>query len=436
MPATSKTLILTAAGVVVLGAGGYIGAQAVVGNEVEKALAQTFAQLDDSVSWYASDVTIDKSLFNTTATATIGMEGVENANAQVNLLVDHGIINSPITGTIHPNEQFLSGDIDVDLVATRSAVTGQLTAGSLSGVEFDGTLHDLVVDLDLEDEDVWKVDGQAREIVVNDENDSFRIVSPRFENSSQEASSLIHQRLEIPKIEFLAEGVNVYIDGIELEAESESVGDSQIVNSGGRFKIADIGADGTSMGSLSLDIDAKNWDMSAFQALQEAYTPLEVMRAEYEETGVRGDEQEERELLIQSIERGYDVLIASPSMAFQPLEAHVTLPMLGIDFNPRITADIRFDGEELSKEALYSALWDNRLPLPEQLQASQDRISTPEAQEYLQNRLSLDIGVTTPPQMVLSLIPMPYALLIDPDFEEQTLTWQDGVLTVNGEEVM
>ncbi|MGO2383663.1 MAG: hypothetical protein ACTH6F_13015, partial [Halomonas sp.] len=62
MPATSKTLILTAAGVVVLGAGGYIGAQAVVGNEVEKALAQTFAQLDDSVSWYASDVMIDKSL--------------------------------------------------------------------------------------------------------------------------------------------------------------------------------------------------------------------------------------------------------------------------------------------------------------------------------------------------------------------------------------
>ncbi|MGO2383850.1 MAG: hypothetical protein ACTH6C_13455, partial [Halomonas sp.] len=99
-------------------------------------------------------------------------------------------------------------------------------------------------------------------------------------------------------------------------------------------------------------------------------------------------------------------------------------------------ADIRFDGEELSKEALYSALWDNRLPLPEQLQTSQDRMSTPEAQEYLQNRLSLDIGVTTPPQMVLSLIPMPYALLIDPDFEEQTLTWQDGVLTVNGEEVM
>lgn len=435
MPATSKTLILTAAGVVVLGAGGYIGAQAVVGNEVEKALAQTFAQLDDSVSWYASDVTIDKSLFNTTATATIGVEGVENANAQVNLLVDHGIINSPVTGTIHPNEQFLRGDIDVDLVATRSAVTGQLTAGSLSGVEFDGTLHDLVVDLDLEDEDIWKVDGQAREIVVNNENDSFRIVSPRFENSSQEASSLIHQRLEIPKIEFLAQGVNVYMDGIELEAESESVGDSQVVNSGGRFKIADIGADGTSMGSLSLDMDAKNWDMSAFQALQEAYAPLEAMRAEYEETGVRGDEQEERELLIQSIERGYDVLIASPSIAFQPLEAHVTLPMLGIDFNPRITADIRFNGDELSKEALYSALWDNRLPLPEQLQASQDVMSTLEAQEYLQNRLSVDLNVTTPPPVVLSLIPMPFALFIDSDVEEQSVIWKDGSLTVNGEEV-
>lgn len=435
MPA-SKTLILTAAGVVVLGAGGYIGAQAVVGNEVEKALSQTFAQLDDSLSWYASDVTIDKSLFKTIATATIGMEGVENANAQVNLLVNHGIINSPITGTIHPNEQFLRGDVDVDLVATRSSVTGQLTAGSLSGVELDGNLQDLVVDLDLEDEDVWKVDGQAREIVINNENDSFRIVSPRFENRSQEASNLIHQRLEIPKVEFLAQGINVYMDGVELEAESESVGDSQIVNSGGRFKVVDIGADGTSMGSLSMDMDAKSWDMPAFQALQEAYAPLEAMRAEYEESGVRGDEQEERELLTQAIESGYEVLIASPSIAFQPLEAHVTLPMLGVDFKPRITADIRFDGEALSKDALYSALWDSRLPLPEQLQASQDVMGTLEAQEYLQNRLSLDISVTTPPQMVLSLIPMPFALLIDPDVEEQTLIWQDGTLTVNGEEVM
>lgn len=435
MPA-GKTLILTATGVVVLGAGGYIGAQAVVGNEVEKALAQTFAQLDDSLSWYASDVTIDKSLFKTTATATIGMVGVENANAQVNLLVDHGVINSPITGTIHPNEQFLDGDIDVDLVASRTSVTGQLTASSLSGVELDGNLQDLIVDLDLEDQDVWRIDGQAREIVINNENDSIRIVSPRFANRSQEASSLIHQHLEIPKIEFLAQGINVYMDGIELEAETESTGNSQIVNSGGHFRVADIGADDTSIGSLSFDMDAKNWDMPAFQAFQEAYAPLEAMRAEYQESGVRGDEQQERELLIQAIESGYDVLIASPSIAFQPLEAHVTLPMLGIDFNPRITADIRFDGEELSKEALYSALWDNRLPLPDQLQASQDVMGTQEAQAYLQNRLSLDISVTTPPQMVLSLIPMPYALLIDPDVEEQTLIWQDGSLTVNGEEVM
>ncbi|RUR31683.1 DUF945 family protein [Vreelandella nanhaiensis] len=436
MPATTKTLILTATGVVVLGVGGYIGAQAVVGNEVEKSLFQTFTQLDDSLSWYASDVTIDKSLFKTTASATIGMEGVDNANAQVNLLVDHGVINSPVTGTIHPNEQFLRGDINIDLVASRSSITGQLTAGSLSGVELDGNLQDLVVDLDLENRDVWKVDGQAREIVINNENNSVRVVSPRFENRSQEASSLIHQYLEIPRVEFLAQGISVYMDGVELEAKSKSVGDSQIVNSGGRFKVADIGADGTSMGSLSLDMDAKNWDMPAFQALQEAYAPLEAMRAEYEETRVRGDEQEERELLIQAIESGYDVLIASPSIAFQPLEAHVTLPMLGLDFNPRITADIRFDGKELSKDALYSALWDSRLPLPDQLKASQGVMSTPEAQEYLQNRLSLDISVTTPPPMVLSLIPMPFSLLIDSDLEEQTLIWQDGSLTVNGEEVI
>ena len=436
MPATTKRLILAATGVVVLGVGGYIGAQAVVGNEVEKALSQTFTQLDDSLSWYASDVTIDKSLFKTTASATIGMEGVDNANAQVNLLVDHGVINSPVTGKIHPNEQFLRGDINVDLVASRSSITGQLTAGSLRGVELDGNLQDLVVDLDLEDRDVWRVDGQTREIIINNENDSVRIVSPRFENSSQESSSLIHQHLELPRVEFLAQGISVYMDGVELEAKSESVGDGQIVNSGGHFKVADIGADGTSMGSLSLDMDAKNWDMPAFQAFQEAYTPLAEMRLAQEENGVQSDEQQERVLLTQAIESGYDFLIASPSFAFQPLEAHVVLPMLDVDFKPRLKADIRFDGEQLSKDALYSAFWDSRLPLPDQLRASQDAMSKEEAQVYLLNRLSLDISVTTPPPMVLSLISMPFSLLIDSDLEEQTLIWQNGSLTVNGEEVI
>ncbi|MFB9867753.1 DUF945 family protein [Vreelandella sulfidaeris] len=435
MAAKAKTLVITAAGVIILGAGGYVGAQAMVGNEVEKSLNQHFAQLDNSLSWYVSDINIDKSLFTTTVTATVGMEGVDNANAQVNLLVDHGILKSPITGTIHPNEQFLRGEIDVDLVATRSDVTGQLTASSLSGAELDGTLHDLVLDLDLENQDIWRVDGQAREIVFNNEGDSVRIVSPRFENQSLQESRLIQQHLEIPSVEILAQGVSVYLKSVELEAESEAVGDSQVLNSGGHFSIADIGADGTSIGSLSFDMSANNWDMPAFQAFQEAYAPLTEMRLAQEEGGVQGDEQQERLLLTQAIESGYDFLIASPTIAFQPLKAHVVLPMLDVDFKPRLTADIRFDGEDLSKEALYSAWWDNRLALPEQLDRP-NAMSQEEAQTYLANRLSVDASVTTPPPLILSLIPMPFSLLIDPEQKEQQVSWQEGRLTINGEQVM
>ncbi|WP_167392648.1 DUF945 family protein [Vreelandella songnenensis] len=428
-------MVITAAGIAVIGAGGYLGAQAVVGNEVEKALTQSFAQLDDTLSWYARDVVIDKSLFTTSVSATIGVVGAENADAQVNLQVNHGVLRSPTTGTIHPNEQFLRGDIDVDLVATRSAVTGQLTADSLSGVELDATLQALVVDLDLEDRDIWRIDGQAREIVINNESDSVRIVSPRFENHSEEASRLIQQYLEIPRVEFLAQGINVYLDGIEFEAESESIDERRIVNSGGHFKVADIGADDTSIGSLYFDMDARNWDMPAFQAFQEAYAPLAEMRLAQQEQGVPGDEQQERDLLIQAIESGYEFLIANPSIALQPLEAHVVLPMLDVDFKPRLTADISFNGEGLSKDALYRAWWDNRLQLPEQLE-SEGIMSPAEAQEYLANRLSLDISVTTPPPLVLSLIPLPFSMMMDPEQETQQVIWHEGSLTVNGEQVM
>ncbi|MGP9567579.1 DUF945 family protein [Halomonas sp. AOP5-B2-8] len=437
MPATSKTLILTAAGVVVLGGGGYLGAQAVVGNEVEKALTQSFAQMDDSLSWYARDVTIDKTLFKTTVTATIGMVGVENANAQVNLLVDHGVIKSPITGTIHPNEQFVMGDIDVDLVATRSSINGQLTASSLSTVDVDSTLHDLVVDLNREDLNAWNVEGQAREILVNNESDSVRIISPRATMHTQgDENRVMQQYLAIPRVEFLAQGVSVYMEDIELEGESESVGDTSIVNSGASFKVADMGTDDTSIGSVSLEMMANNWDVQAFQTLQEAYAPLEAMRLEYEESGERGDEQEKRELLTQAIESGYDVLIANPSIAFQPLEAHVVLPMMGIDFKPRLTADISFDGADLSKPALYSALWDEELPQPELLQASDDVMSEADALTYLANRVSLDVSLTTPPDLVIGMIPMPFAGLLDPTSDMQHVVWKDGTLTVNGQPVM
>lgn len=434
MPANSKILMLSACGVVVLGAGGYVGAQAVVGNEVEKALLQSFAELDSRMYFYVTDLNIEKSLFQTTATATIGIEGIENADAHVDLLVDHGVINSPITGTIHLNEQLLVGDIEVDLVASRRSVKGQLTASSLSAVELDGSLRDLVVDINLEDKDVWHVDSTARDITINYEDSSIQIIWPRLENQLHKTSSLVRQRLEIPRVKFLSDSLSIDMDGIELEVESETAEDSQLVNSGGHFKIASTSDDGHSSVALSLNMDLKNWNLLAYQALQQAYGSVADMHFIYEEYGMRVDEQQERELLSQSIEHVYDVLIASPSVSFQPLEAHIRLTELNLDFKPRVTADFSFDGSDLSKEAIYSALWDRELPLPEQL-TGQNAISLEDALVYIGNRMRMDINLTTPPPVMVSLFPPVYTMLIDPKLKNQHITWEEGILTVNGEQV-
>ncbi|WP_249976649.1 DUF945 family protein [Vreelandella olivaria] len=435
MALSSKGWIVTAVGIVIVGAGGYIGAQALVGNEVEKALAQSFEELDQSASYDVSNVRIDKGTFNTTASATIAVRGFQGATAEVNLFVNHGVLSADITGDIQPNQELLTGSIDIDLEATRSSIEGQLTAAALSAVEVDAALSDLVVDLRREANGVWHVDSLAQEIIYNGDNETVRVITPRLViNTQAEGVYAVQQRLEVPRTEIFAEGVRVYLEG--LESEAESTGEGAVVNQSGYFRIADIGADDTSFGSMSFDMVAENWDVEAFQSFQEAYTPLMTMHMEAEESGARIDEEEERVLMIQAIESGYDILIANPSIAFQPLEARITLPEFGVDFEPRLTAEVAFDGTDLSKSALYSALWGARYPLPEQLLEADDVMSPFEAQEYLSHRLSVAVTVTTPPDFILSMIPMPFAAMLDASSEEQQLLWQDGSLIINGQPIM
>ncbi|WP_447556310.1 DUF945 family protein [Vreelandella sp. EE22] len=438
MAVSSKALGITAGAVIVVGVGGYLGVQAAVGTEAEKSLVQAFDRLDRSPSWHVLDVRIDRSLFNTTATATLGMSGHEDATADIDLFIDHGVIRSPVTGTIQPNEAFFVGVIGIDMVASMSGVEGQLTADTLRSAEVEGELTGLVMDVAFTDEHLWHIDTRVDEVTFNDpENEAtVRVFSPRFEMDTRgEDGGNVHQRMEIPRIEILAQGMSLYMDATEMESITEPADARRVIDQTGHVRVAEFGVDDTSMGSLSMDVTANNWHIDAFQTYQEAYAPLIVMQNRFEEDEGSVDEARYRELMTQAIENGHAFLVESPSAAIQPLSAHIVLPELELDFKPRLTAQIRFDGEGLSKEALYSAFWNNDLA-PRTTQDAEAAMSPAQANAYLLDRLYMEVDMTTPPPALLMQLPLLVSLVLDTSLEQQTLTWDQGRLTLNGEELM
>lgn len=435
MALSTKGWVATAAGVVVVGAGGYVAAQAMVGNQVEQALVDSFAELDRSVSYEVHDVQIDKGLFDTRATATIAMRGFEDATADVNLFVKHGALSADITGELVPNQALVQGIIDIDLKATRSAIEGQLSAAELDGVALDVLIDQLVVGLDRGADGHWHLDTRAQEITYHGDNETVRMATPRLilNTRHHEGEPVLLQSLDIPRTEIFVEGVRVYLEG--MESESESRGET-IVHQSGHFRIAEMGVDDTSFGSLAFEVSADNWDLEALQAFQEAYAPLMAMHLDAEERGVPVDAEQERVLMAEALESSYAMLVASPTMAIDPLQAHIVLPDLGIDFKPRLTTHMAFDGQDLAKGALYGAFWPVGQPLPEGLMSEEQMMSPFEAQEYLSRRLSLALTVTTPPDLVLGFIPMPFAAMLDSEAEEQEVLWQEGSLMINGQPIM
>ncbi len=317
MALSTKGWGVAAAGVLVVGAGGYVAAQAMVGNQVEQALADSFAELDRSVSYEVHDVQIDKGLFDTRATATIAMRGFEDATADVNLFVKHGALSADITGDIVPNQALVQGIIDIDLKATRSAIAGQLSAAELDGVALDVLVDQLVVGLDRGADGHWHLDTRAQEITYHGDNETVRMATPRLilNTRHHEGEPVLLQSLDIPRTEIFVEGVRVYLEG--MESESESRGET-IVHQSGHFRIAEMGVDDTSFGSLAFEVSADNWDLEALQAFQEAYAPLMAMHLDAEERGVPVDAEQERVLMAEALESSYAMLVASPTMAIDP----------------------------------------------------------------------------------------------------------------------
>lgn len=438
MSVSSKTLGVTA-GVIVAAGGLYLGAQAVVGNEVETSLADAFDRLERSPSWHVSDVHIERHLFHTTARATLGMAGNDAAQAKLDLNVDHGVFKSPVTGTLTPAGTFLDGTLDIDMTASWRGIAGQLRAESLQTVEegVDGALTNLVVDVDYADEHDWRIASLADDISITRwaQVPPFRLVSPRWEISSRGGS--VAQRMSAPRLEIAFNGHEVTLEEIAFETVFEpSAGDgARSQDQNGRVSVAAIDIDGETRGSLSMTLATRRFDVEAFQAYQEHYARLVAARPNIEATPTSLDRARYGQDVEALVDSGYRFLANSPEIAIDPLEAHVVMPEYGLDFSPRLSAELRFDGQALSREALYALALTSDLVVGDALDVEVP-MSGEQASQYLLQRLFFDVRLTTPPREVLEQLPLMVGLMIDPDRDEQTLIWDQGRLSINGEAVM
>ncbi|MFI0471165.1 DUF945 family protein [Halomonas sp. HMF6819] len=438
MAVSSKALVIVGA-VVVVGAGGYLGAQAIVGNEVEKSLNQALARIDASPGWRVTDIDIDRSLFETNARATLGAVGFEDATAELDLHVDHGVFKSPVTGTLRPSEALFEGDIDIDMVASWSGAEGQLTADTLRLEAFDGEATGVVMDLDIEDETRWHVDTRIEALGFTYVDGSIvRLTTPRFEMDTRgEKGSEVVQRLELPRAEVATQGLNVYLNDVVLDnltkPSAELEDNPRRVDQAGTFEVADFGVGETSMGSLSMDFATQRLDMQAFQDYNEAFAMLTAQRYRQKQNPASFDEARYRESLAQAVDNGYTFLSSSPAASIDPLDAHIVVPELNLDFNPRLTIDMGFDGDNLSKEALYSFARHTDTPASELIEPQNASMNEAQANAYFSRRVHFEASMATPPEAVMDELPLMARFLIDTSREQQTLKWEQGELTLNGE---
>ncbi|MFG6666409.1 DUF945 family protein [Halomonas sp. HNIBRBA4712] len=438
MAVGSKAWMIAGA-VVVVGAGGYLGAQAVVGHEVEKSLNQVLSRIDASPGWQVSEIDIDRSLFSTTARATLGAVGFDEATAALDLRVDHGVFKSPVTGTLRPSEALFEGDIDIDMVASLSGAEGQLTADTLRLQELHGEATGLVMDLDIEDETRWHVDTRIQSLGFTYVDGSVvRLNAPRFEMDTRgDQGSEVVQRLELPRAEIATRGLNVYLSDVTFDAltqpSPELEGNPRRVDQSATLQVADVGVDETSMGSLSMDLAAKRLDMQAFQDYNEAFAMLTALDYRREQDPASFDEARYRESLNEAIDSGYTFLASSPAVNIDPLDAHIVVPALNLDFKPRLQIDMGFDGESLSKEAFYSLARHTDTPASELIEPQNAPMSEAQANAYFGSRTRFEVNMATPPQAVLSELPLMARFLIDAERDQQTLKWEQGQLTLNGE---
>lgn len=438
MALSKKAVTVGALGAVVLASGAYLGAKVVVAGETEEALKHSFARMDEHPSLYVEDVEIERSFFETTATAKVGIEGGEqlsqDATGNLAVLVKHGVLSQSIDGTFTPNKDFIEGVLTLDLSFSGGTLSGDITADQLVAVKTDAVLEQLVVELEYEEEGDSEYKVDASSITVSEGRESVELVTPALEYFVAEDKSA-SMTWNVPGIKFTGSNVNVEINELFTAAESD-IDENGLASQTGQIEIGSVNVQGVSYGGGSLHLEGERWNVDAFEALQKARQSYVLNDQPKEGMSAEEHADSQRDLMMTAMDNAHVILKSNPTLEVNPLEARITIPMLNIDAAQSLTADLMFDGNDLSKGVVYSAFWDMDYVPTDEVKALDGLRSPTEAQRALMERVQANVRVTTPPEEMLGMVPYQFRGLLDPAAEQQTLSWSDGELLINGQRIM
>ena len=438
MALSRKVVTIGTLGVLVVASGAYLGAKVVVAGEAEEALKRSFAKLDANPSLYVEDVEIERSIFDSTARAKIGIEGgqqiSEDATGELSVLVKHGLLSQDVDGVFTPNQDFVEGVLTLDLAYSGGVLSGDITAEQLVATQTNAVLEQLVVDLEHEDEAGSEFKVKAESFQLSEGRESVELVKPEMEYSvaKDKSASLAWG---IPDIKLTGPRGSVEVSGL-LTAVDADVDESGLATQSGQLDIGSVSIQGVSYGGGSLHVEGERWNVDAVEALQKARANYVLNDQPKDGVSEEAHSESQRALMMTAIDNAYVIMKSNPTLRINPLKARVTIPMLGIDTAQSLTADFKFDGSDLSKGLVYSAFWDSQYDVTDEVKELEGLRSPADAQQALMERVQANVRVTTPPEEMLGMVPYQFRGLIDASAEEQTLSWSGGELKINGRRIM
>jgi hypothetical protein len=387
MALSKKAVTVGTVGAVILVSGAYLGTKMVVAGETEEALKHSFARMDEHPSLYVEDVEIERSFFETKATAKIGIEGGEqlsrDASGYLSVLVKHGVLSQNIDGTFTPNQDFVEGVLNLDLAFSGGTLSGDISADQLVAVKTDAVLEQFVVDLEYEEEGDSEYKMNAGSFLMSEGRESVELVSPAVEYSVAEDKA-VSMAWNVPAVKFTGSNANMEVSELLIAAESD-VDENGLASQTGQIGIGSVSVQGVSYGGGSLHLEGERWNVDAVEALQKARQSYVLNDQPKEGMSAEEHADSQRDLMMTAMDNAYVIMKSNPTLEVNPLEARITIPMLNIDAAQSLTADFKFDGDDLSKGVVYSAFWDMDYVPTDEVKALDGLRSPTEAQRALIN---------------------------------------------------
>lgn len=425
---TNKGIALGAVGVLFIATGGYVGATSFVGNTTEERFNELLRQWDEHPEVEVTDISYEKGLFESKASAILALESYPEANAVLDLTLSHGMTSNNITGTITPNSDLISGVIDVNMVASSDVLEGSLTADKLNATDADAELNLLTVDIEVDDR--WSVDGQAEELRFADKGDVLVVIQPNLGMEAEVGKSMAATYYaRIPELTLEGRSGSAHVR--DFEVGGDGVDRGELVDQSAFIKVGDVAIDGTSLLTGEVNLEMGGWHQAAVEALQESMTEYQLGMDNPERLSADEHDVLQRKWMEQGVASIYTILGESPTAKIMPMKANINVPMLGVNFEPMLELDVRFNGDELPKNVVYRSLWDEQHGKPTNIEGY-DALNQEEAALDLLGRVSGSLTLTTPPPALLSMMPPEVRYMVDPDKAEQNVQLDEGELSING----